>query len=112
MGWIDVLDKVINWLIPTLCAAALGGMIGYAKRVKREREADGVVQRAVCALLRNHLYELHDKYMEKGFYPIHARENVQSLFKAYTSLGGNGTVPALMHELEQLPTIKDGGQIG
>jgi hypothetical protein len=45
--------------------------------------------------------------MEKGFYPIHARENVQSLFAEYSALGGNGTVPSLVRELEQLPTIKD-----
>lgn len=107
MELIDIVDKLINWLVPTVCAAVLGGVIGYAKRVKAERAADDIMRKAVCALLRNHLYELHDKYMEKGFYPIHARENVQSLFAEYTALGGNGTVPSLVRELEQLPTIKD-----
>lgn len=104
MDRIDLLRVIVNWLIPTTCAAVVGWIAGQAKRKKKEREAEDVTQKAVCALLRNHLYELHDKYTDKGCYPIHARENVQSLYKAYTSLGGNGTVPALIHELEQLPT--------
>ena len=107
MEWIDIVEKVVNWVIPTACAAGLGGAVGYAKRIKADRMADDVMRKAVCALLRNHLYELHDKYMEKGYYPIHARENVQSLYKEYTALGGNGTVPALVRELESLPTHKD-----
>lgn len=104
---IDLLRMIVGWIVPTVCAALVGWAVGFVKRVKQDRVAEDVTQKAVCALLRNHLYELHDKYTDKGFYPIHARENVQSLYTAYTSLGGNGTVPALVKELDQLPTHKD-----
>ena len=41
--------------------------------------------------------------MERGFVPIHERDNINNLYKQYLNLGGNGTVPRLMDEIEDLP---------
>ena len=41
-------------------------------------------------------------YMDKGWIPIYAMENVLSMFHSYENLDGNGTVPELVHELKEL----------
>jgi hypothetical protein len=58
------------------------------------------------ALLRNEIIKEYDKYIERGYIPIYAKENVTSMYEAYHALGGNGTITKLMDELKELPTKK------
>lgn len=96
-----MLDILLHWALPSLCAALTGFAAG---RVKRLHQNDTAVKMGVQALLRDRLYWNHDHYMQKGEYPIYARENVEEMYRWYHALGGNGTVTNLVHELDNLPT--------
>ena len=71
------------------------------KAEDRKAEAERL---GVQALLRDRLIWAHDHYMQKGCYPIYARENVEEMYTRYHALGGNGTVTSLVRELDGLPT--------
>ena len=49
----------------------------------------------------------HSHYMEKGYIPIYAMENVLESYTAYHALGGNGTITKMVEELKRLPTRKE-----
>lgn len=96
-----MLEIVIRWGIPALC---VGTTTWAAAQIKIGKERNSAIQLGVLALLRDRLYQTHFHYMEKGFYPIYARENVDSMYKQYKALGGNGTITNLIQELNTLPT--------
>ena len=62
------------------------------------------VREGMRALLRDRIYQTYNHYIEKGYYPIYARENVEDMYRQYRALGGNGTVTSLIEKLDELPT--------
>jgi hypothetical protein len=46
---------------------------------------------------------MFNHYSAKSHIPIYARENVESLFKEYSALGGNGTIKGIVDRLMRLP---------
>lgn len=107
MTWMDVLDKLVGWLIPAVCAAVVGWAAAQIKSARKERDQDSAMREGVQALLRDRIYWSHDHYMGKGEYPIYARENVEAMYRSYHALGGNGTVTNLVRELDGLPTHRE-----
>ena len=91
-----------------MCAGITGwaaAQVAHARAVQKaeDRKAEAV-RLGVQALLRDRLIWAHDHYMQKGCYPIYARENVEEMYTRYHALGGNGTVTSLVRELDGLPT--------
>lgn len=85
---------------------SIGTFIGRywgVKLHKRFREHD-MIKAGLLSLIRVELVKSYNYYMEKGYCPIYARDSINPMFKEYTKLGGNGTIPDLMEELNNLPT--------
>ncbi|MCD7958629.1 MAG: hypothetical protein LUF89_03715 [Ruminococcus sp.] len=66
------------------------------------------MENGLQCLLRSEIIRAHDKYMERGFCPIYARETLAKAYEAYHALGGNGTITVLYHQVTELPTEKGG----
>ena len=101
MNAMDLVAIAVKWAVPALCAALAAFAAGQVKHLRQE---DKAVRLGVQALLRDRIYQAHSHYMERGFYPIYARENVEEMYKQYHALGGNGTVTNLVREMDGLPT--------
>jgi hypothetical protein len=56
------------------------------------------------ALLRSQMISDFNKYTEKGFAPIYARESFENCWKQYHSLGVNGVMDDLHKKFLELPT--------
>ena len=98
---INILQILLNYLIPTI----LGGVLGFlSTKLKKNKERDKAIEEAVQALLRNELIRRYREYKSKGEMTILDRENIEAMFKQYKNLGGNGTVKELMDELLEVPT--------
>lgn len=61
------------------------------------------MQLGLQALLRERLYEYHDKWMEKGYAPKWAKENFENMYKQYHNLGENGVMDSYYEAFMQLP---------
>ena len=96
-----VLQKIIGWLIPAVLSGVLSGVIVWAKM---RRKKDNAVADGVQCLLRAEIIRNHDKYVERGFCPIYAKEALKRAYTAYHALGGNDVATALYKEVLQLPT--------
>lgn len=58
------------------------------------------------AMLRNQIVQSYNHYIDKGEWPIYARDSVMELYTQYKALGGNSTIPDLIEDLKALPTRK------
>ena len=56
----------------------------------------------VRSLLRKEIIDYYNHYMDLGYIPIFAMENVIDMYRAYHRLGGNGTITMIVEELKEL----------
>lgn len=98
---VNILQMIISYLVP----AALGAGIGFlSSKLKKNRAKEQAIEDGVQALLRNELVREYREYKAKGELSILDKENIESMFRQYKNLGGNGTVEQLITELMRLPT--------
>lgn len=62
------------------------------------------VRLGVQALLRAQMIDDFNRYSEKGFAPIYARENFENCYQQYHRLGANGVMDDLHDKFLALPT--------
>lgn len=84
---------------------AWGYLYGKVQAVKQENKA---IRLGLQALLRDRLIEKYDKYSDKGYAPIYARENFENMWRQYHSLGENGVMDSIHDKFMELPTEKKG----
>ena len=98
---VNILQMIISYLVP----ASLGAGIGFlSSKVKKNKAKEQAIEDGVQALLRNELVREYREYKAKGELSILDKENIESMFRQYKNLGGNGTVEQLITELMRLPT--------
>ena len=62
------------------------------------------VRKGVQALLRAQMINDYNKWMEKGYAPIYARQNFENCWSQYHSLGANGVMDDIHIKFLALPT--------
>lgn len=74
--------------------------------LEEQKKKDEDLANAVKALLRSEIIHEYNKYIDKGFMPIYARDSITDLYKNYAKLGGNGGIQDLVNKALALPTEK------
>ena len=74
------------------------------KQKKADRE-EALAEGMVC-VLRKHLMDEHEKWMEKKYITSTALENGLAMYHAYKGLGGNGMIDHMNDDISGLP-VKD-----
>lgn len=64
----------------------------------------------VRSLLRKEIIDYYNHYMDLGYIPIFAMENVIDMYRAYHRLGGNGTITKIVEELKELSSHHKEGE--
>lgn len=90
--------NIYQWLclfsVPTLLAATFKYMFTQIKAIKQ----------GLQALLRAQLVSEYNKWSDKGYAPIYARQNFQNCWVQYHSLGANGVMDDIHTRFFELPT--------
>lgn len=68
------------------------------------------LKKGVQALLRSQLYAEYNKWKERGYAPIWARENFVNMYSQYHRLGKNGVMDDLKDDFLTLPTEGEKGE--
>ena len=96
---------VYQWLclfsVPALILMIVKYMLNQIKQNRKDTEA---VKLGLQALLRSQMITDYNKYSEKGFAPVYARDNFENCWKQYHSLGANGVMDDLHEKFLDLPT--------
>jgi hypothetical protein len=81
------------------------GILKYVhKQIKENRAESKAFRSGMQALLRAQMITDYNKWMEKGYAPIYARENFENCWKQYHSLGANGVMDDIHQKFMTLPT--------
>ncbi len=95
---------VITAIISCSVSFFLTGILGFLlAKIKGTYKREKALADGVQVLLRNQLIEYHDKYTEKKFCPIYAKESARRAYEAYHELGGNGVITKLYDDIMALP---------
>lgn len=92
-----IVELIIKWLVPFLCGAAVtfaGTMFVRLKAIKT----------GLQCLLRAEIIRNYDKYIERGYAPVYAKEALTRAYNAYHQLGGNDVATELYHNVISLPS--------
>ena len=85
------LTTIIGWL--------------YAK-LKQNDAKTSAVQLGLQALLRAQMINDYNRWLDKGYAPIYARQNFENCWKQYHNLGANGVMDDIHDKFMDLPTSK------
>lgn len=96
-----LIETIIKWAVPFVC----GGIITWAVTyIKLRKKRDSALESGVQCLLRAEIIRNHDKYIDKGYCPIYAKEALKRAYAAYHVLHGNDVATGLYNEVMVLPT--------
>ena len=77
------------------------------KNIEEQKKIDEArltaISNGLCASLRNTIVADYNKYTDKGYCPIYAKESLKILYSSYTALGGNDVASTLYHKLLEMP---------
>ena len=89
-------DIILKWLVP----AVLGSFATYTATLFHKNKA---LKSGLQCLLRSEIIRAYDKYTERKYIPIYAKEALEKEYKAYNKLGGNDVATDLYKHLLILP---------
>lgn len=96
---------VYQWLCLLGVPAVIAGISKYLHTlIKHNSEDSKALKAGVQALLRSQMISDYNKWSERGYAPIYARENFENCWKQYHSLGVNGVMDDLHEKFLELPT--------
>ena len=107
-----VLDYIaanwLDWALGILMAVVTLGYRNVSKRLQEEKTRNEAIAEGVQSLLRESIVSNYNKYLEKGYCPIYAKESMKKVYIAYHDLGGNDVATSLYNKLLDMPEDKDG----
>ena len=93
----------VEWLF-TLCIAAL--TFAYRTvlaKLKQEQAKNEAIAEGVQSLLRESIVANYNRYADRGYCPIYAKESIKKVYHAYHDLGGNDVATELYKKLLAMP---------
>lgn len=94
--WVDVLEIIIKWFVPV----AFGWLLAYITLRKKKNKA---LENGMQCLLRSEIIKQHEKWTERNYCPIYAKEALTRAYKAYHELEGNDVATELYKDTMRLP---------
>lgn len=100
MGILNYIQS--NWVEWLFAAAVALLSWGYRKvqlALKDEQKKNEAISNGVQALLRESIVNSYNKYTEKGYMPIYAKDSLKKAYTAYSALDGNDVASELYHKM-------------
>lgn len=92
-----VTEHIIEFLLGVVTSALIA-------KVRQQKKENNSLKDGMLSLLRAELIRSGEKYMEKEWIPIYAKDAYDKAYNAYHGLGGNGTMTQLHEQVMELPT--------
>lgn len=93
----------VEWLF-AIVSCVLGGLYKDVRnRLKEEQKRSTAIAEGVQSLLRESVVQNYNKYQDREYCPIYAKESVKRAYAAYHNLGGNDVATKLYNTLLEMP---------
>ena len=104
-------DWIKEYWTKTLFGCIVGFFGFWGKKKVKELECkikeQESIKQGLQALLRSEIIREYERWTEKDYCPVYARDNIQNLYKQYHGLGQNGVIDDLMERIMELPTERE-----
>lgn len=94
------IEFILNHIIDLLLTAVCGGLVVYIKTLHSHYRA---MEDGIQSLLRESIVDNYNKYSDKGYCPIYAKESLKKVYIAYNGLGGNDVATELYQKILHMP---------
>ena len=92
-----------EWLIPFLCGGAVSVAAAAWTAARKAHKKSCALDLGVQCLLRAEIIRSYDKYSDRGYCPLYAKEALTRAYDSYHGLGGNDVATKLYEEMMKLP---------
>lgn len=90
-----------------LVLAALGWIArNLSKKLKKEQERNVAIESGVRDMLRLTILDNYERCKQAGVISVSRKDAIDSAYKSYHALGGNGTITQIHKEIMEMPIIK------
>lgn len=97
----------VTWLFAIISGALAWGYRNISQKLFEEQKKNKAIADGVQALLRESIVENYNRYSDKGFCPIYAKESIKRVFQAYEALNGNDVAHELYLKILRMPEEKE-----
>lgn len=109
--WQSILTSAISVVVTVLLTLLLNGLLAIPKKLKKEQQHKEddlhLIKQGVQALLKNDLKVRYDNWIDLGYAPEDAKDDLEREYQVYHSLGRNGVMDSRRAKFLQLPTSND-----
>ena len=85
--------------------SVIGAFIIYVvKQLHKSAKRVKALESGVQALLRAQMINDYNKWIERHYAPVYAKDNFENVWKQYHELGANGVMDGIHAEFMALPT--------
>ena len=107
----QIIDYIMNnwvaWIFAGAWAVSKINFRKLRKRLETEEKKNIAIANGVQAMLRDAIINNYNKYKDRGYIPIYARESVKKIYEAYEGLGGNDVAHDLYEKMRHWDTDPD-----
>lgn len=96
----------LEWLFTAVLAVLSWLIKAMRDQLTEEKRKNEAIAEGVQSLLRESIVTSYNRYSEKGFCPIYAKESMKKVYKAYHNLGGNDVATELYSKVLKMPEEK------
>ncbi len=94
--WLELVFGIIS----LLCTGLYGSVV---RHLREERKKNDAIAEGVQSLLRENIVHNYNKYQDREYCPIYAKESIKRVYEAYHNLGGNDVATKLYNTLLAMP---------
>ena len=91
------------WLFTAVLALLSWAFRGLRAQLQEEHDRNEAIAAGVQSLLRESIVNGYNRYSDKGFCPIYAKESMKRVYASYHDLGGNDVATELYQKLLKMP---------
>ncbi len=106
--WATLINTALTMLVGLIITAIFNGAINLPKKKRAEdarREEDWrLLKKGIQALLKNDLKVRYDYWLDQGYAPEDAREDLEAEYQIYHALGKNGVMDDRRNRFLAQPT--------
>lgn len=97
----------LEWLF-TAVLAVLSWLFKLMRdQLMEEKVKNAAIAEGVQSLLRESIVTNYNRYSERGYCPIYAKESLKKVYSAYHNLGGNDVATELYNKVLKMPELKE-----
>jgi len=93
----------LEWLFTAVLAVLSYLFKLMHAQLEDEKRKNEAIAEGVQSLLRESIVANYNRYSDKGFCPIYAKESIKKVYKAYHGLGGNDVATELYTKVLKMP---------